>query len=151
MSIINFASWMFLILVVCFTGCDDGPEIVPVSGQVLIDGKPLDFGYVRFLPPHSRLSGGALDADGRFKLSFAKGREGAVLGAHQVEVMAAKHLSDTKIQWYAPKKYASAATSGLTYEVTGPTDNAMLNLTWKGGKPYVETLDGNGQEGSDPY
>ena len=33
--------WFFVLPALLMSlGCDDGPEIVPVSGQVLIDGKP---------------------------------------------------------------------------------------------------------------
>ena len=36
---------------VMLVGCDDGrPQRLKVSGQVLIDGKPLTHGYVRFVP-----------------------------------------------------------------------------------------------------
>jgi hypothetical protein len=144
-STLAFASILLL------AGCDAGPKIVPISGQVLIDGKPLQFGYVRFVPPDSRLSGGALDAEGRFKLTCLKDGDGAVVGKHLVEILSQKPLSDTKIQWLAPKKFADHNTSGLTYEVTGPADNVRFDLTWDGGKPFVEILEGSGQEGASPY
>ncbi len=35
-------------------GCNDGPEVVPVAGQVLIDGKPLPYGTVMFINTGSR-------------------------------------------------------------------------------------------------
>jgi hypothetical protein len=132
-------------------GCDSGPKIVPVSGQVLIDGKPLQFGYVRFIPQDSRLSGGALDAEGRFKLTCLREGDGAVIGRHMVEVLSQKPLSETKIQWLAPKKFADHNTSGLSYEVAGPANNVQFNLTWDGGKPFVEIVEGSGQEGVSPY
>jgi hypothetical protein len=132
-------------------GCDSGPKIVPISGQVLIDGKPLQFGYVRFIPQDSRLSGGALDAQGRFKLTCLREGDGAVIGRHMVEILSQKPLSDTKIQWLAPKKFADHSTSGLSYDVAGPADNVQFNLTWEGGKPYVEIVEGSSQEGASPY
>lgn len=140
----------FALLVVA--GCGDGrPQRVPVSGRVLIDGQPLKFGYVRFIPRGARASGGTLDESGRFVLGCFEVEDGAVLGEHQVEVMAQNPLSETEIRWLAPKKYATYNTSGLTYNVTGPTDSATLELTWKGGKPFVETIVGSAQEGDNPY
>src|SRR5690348_8737102 len=69
-------------------GCGDGrPTRVPVSGQVLIDGKPLTFGYVRFAPADTRASTGSLDSQGHFKLTCFQPGDGAVFGLHQVTVM----------------------------------------------------------------
>lgn len=151
MSNAKYVFLSFSFLLPWIAGCDSSPKVVPISGQVLIDGKPLDFGYIRFLPQQSRLSGSALDSDGRFSLTFGKGKKGAVLGPHQVEILACKPLSDTKLQWYAPKKYSSASTSGLAYNVTGPADDVKFELTWGGAKPFVETIDGGTQEGANPY
>jgi len=42
-------------------GCSDGrPDRVPVSGQVLIDGKPLTCGGVTFIPDGHRASHGTI-------------------------------------------------------------------------------------------
>jgi hypothetical protein len=133
-------------------GCNDGrPERVPVTGMVLIDGQPLKYGYVKFIPQGARASGGGLDENGRFVLGCFAEADGAVRGKHRVEVMAQKPLSDTKMQWFAPKKYSNQATSGLTYEVTEETHDATINLTWDGGKPYVEVVEGSTLEGASPY
>src|SRR5262245_51706742 len=86
-------------------GCSDGrPQRVPVAGQVLIDGRPLRYGYIKFIPQGARASGGGLDENGRFVLGCFEAADGAVLGKHRVEVMAQKTLSETKIEWFAPKK-----------------------------------------------
>jgi hypothetical protein len=133
-------------------GCSDGrPRRVPVAGQVLIDGQPLKHGYVRFIPQGARASGGGLDEQGRFALGCFETSDGAVIGKHRVEVMAQKPLSETKIQWFAPKKYASQSTSGLTYDVTEKTENANFELTWDGAKPFVEVIEGSNLEGANPY
>lgn len=120
-------------------GCGDGrPARVPVSGQVLIDGQPLTYGFVRFLPEGTRGSGGQLDSDGRFALTCFEPNDGATLGMHRVEVYACEALSPTKFKWHAPKKYASYAISGLQQEIKGPNDKLVINLTWEGGRPFVE-------------
>jgi hypothetical protein len=122
------------------TGCGDGrPKRVPVSGQVLIDGKPLTHGYVQFAPGDSRASTGGLDNNGRFVLTCFEMGDGAVTGKHQVAVMSQEAIGQESIKWHAPKKYASAATSGLEQEITGPTDSVKIELTWGSEKgPFVE-------------
>lgn len=111
-------------------GCSQGPTIVPVSGQVLIDGKPLDFGYVRFSCGEGRVSMGKLDKEGRFRLSCYEPGDGAIVGTHRIAVQTHEPIGGTKIKWHAPRKYANYATSGLTEEITEPTDSLIINLTW---------------------
>jgi hypothetical protein len=133
----------FVVLAVCLlaiAGCSDGrPKRVPVSGQVLLDGKPLTHGYIRFSPPDSRASTGSLDSEGKFKLTCFEPGDGVVPGVHQVTVMAQEAIGSETIKWHAPKKYADPVTSGLTQEIKGPTDDVVINLTWDGQKgPFVE-------------
>src|SRR5690606_12406649 len=112
----------------------------------LIDGKPLTDGYIRFVPTDSRVAGGNIDNEGRFKLTCIKEGDGVVIGNHRVEIVGTQPVSDTHVKWLAPKRYAYSNTSGLTCNVTGPTDDATFNLTWDGGAPFVEYV-GDGAEG----
>jgi hypothetical protein len=121
------------------SGCGDGrPTRVPVSGHVLIDGKPLKCGTVRFIPSGHRAAHGALDENGRFTLSCYAENDGAVIGEHKIEVAGFEMVKPTRMRWQAPKKYQDQARSGLTQEITGPTDDIVINLTWDGGKPFDE-------------
>lgn len=122
-------------------GCGDGrPTRLAVSGQVLIDGKPLTYGHIRFVPYGARPSGGKLDENGRFTLSCYGENDGIVPGVHRVEVNAAEPLSDKLVKWHAPKKYFRYTFSGLEQEITESTDSLVIDLTWDGGKPFVEKL-----------
>jgi hypothetical protein len=122
-------------------GCGDGrPERLPVSGQVLIDGQPLTYGYIRFVPEGARPSGGKLDEQGRFTLSCYGENDGIIPGVHRVEVDASESISSKKIKWHTPKKYFRYTTSGLEQTITEPTDSLVIELTWDGGKPFVERL-----------
>jgi hypothetical protein len=134
------ASWLLAALALSgVAGCSDArPARVPVSGRVVIDGKPLTHGNVKFVPSGGRPSSGKVDGEGRFTLTCYDGEDGAIPGAHRVAVSAGKILSDSKMQWFAPKKYADFRTSGLSCEITEPTDNLTIELTWDGGKPFVE-------------
>jgi hypothetical protein len=59
---------------------------------------------------------------------------------HQVEVDASESLSSTKVKWHAPKKYFRYTTSGLTQKIGESTDSLVIELTWDGGKPFVERV-----------
>ncbi|WP_425394985.1 hypothetical protein [Aeoliella sp.] len=136
----NAAGWaLSLAILPAVLGCSDGkPERVPVSGTVLIDGEPLTYGFIKVIPTDGRSAYGRLDAEGRFELTTYEVGDGALLGTHPVEILAEEPLSDTKSKWHAPKKYASHQTSELTVDIDGPVDDLTLELTWDGGKPFVE-------------
>lgn len=123
-------------------GCDDGkPKRVPVSGTVLIDGMPLTTGTVRMYPASGgRPASGQIGPDGGFTITTFQPNDGAVVGNNKVEIQSVEALSDTKLKWHAPKKYATADTSGLTITIEKPTNDLELSITWDGGKPFIETV-----------
>jgi hypothetical protein len=101
-----------------------------VSGQVLIDGKPLTYGFVRFSSGDGRVSMGRIDENGRFRLTCYEPGDGAIVGTHRVAVLTHEIIGDAKVKWHAPQKYANYATSGLTQEISEPTDSIVINLSW---------------------
>jgi hypothetical protein len=121
-------------------GCSDGrPARVPVAGKVLIDGKPVGIGAVRFTPADGRPATGELGPDGSFRLTTFDLADGAVVGTHTVTIHSTEELSPTQLRWNVPKKYQMAGTSGLTQKIDGPTDSLTIELTWGGEKgPIVE-------------
>jgi len=120
-------------------GCGPSrPERVKVSGQVRIDGKPLGGGVIRLYPANARPASARIGADGRFTLKTFEDGDGAVLGTHPVTVTWIEHISDTQRRWRTPKKYDDPNSSGLTATIDGPTDSLTLELTWAGGKPFLE-------------
>jgi hypothetical protein len=120
-------------------GCSDGrPTRVPVSGRVLIDGKPLTLGSVMFVPKGDRPSSGTIDKDGRFTLTCFDKEDGAVVGTHRIAISAVEQVGPGAQKWHAPKKYVDYSKSGLTAEVTGPTNDVLIELSWDGGKPFIE-------------
>lgn len=126
-------------LLLLFAGCGDGrPQRVPVSGLVLIDGAPVTHGTIRFIPNNARASVGNLGSDGHFTLTCFDGLDGAVLGSHRIEVAASEIRGENTLRWHAPKRYADVNTSGLTAEITGPTNDLVINLSWVGGKMFDE-------------
>lgn len=135
-----YLSVLLLALAGGIVGCSDGrPERVPVSGQVFIDGEPLTMGNIKFVPQNARPSAGKIDKNGHFILTCYDGNDGAVRGVHRVQVSANEIISDSKIRWFAPRKYADFRTSDITIEIDEPTDSLVIELAWEGRKgPYVE-------------
>jgi hypothetical protein len=126
---------------VAAVGCSDGrPKRVPVAGRVLIDGKPLTTGSVFFIPANDRAATGQIDSEGRFKLTTFEENDGCVCGKHRVTVNGSQSKGSDAFLWLAPPKYKDPNKSGLDVEITGPTDNLEIKLTWDGGKPFVENL-----------
>jgi hypothetical protein len=121
-------------------GCGDGrPARVPVSGIVFMDGQPLTRGYVKFVPANGRPSVGSISENGEFKLTCYDGNDGAIPGTHRVQVTANRIITNTKIEWHAPSKYADFRTSAIEIEVLEPVDNLKIELTSDGRKyPFVE-------------
>lgn len=117
------------------SGCNNGPQLVPVSGQVMIEDKPLKAGFIRILPNmagKSRAAQGEIGPDGRFTVTTREnGKEipGTYIGEHAVEISAFEYKNKQKI-WYAPYRYADYQTAKLTAKIDGPTDNLQINLVW---------------------
>ena len=124
----------------CAVGCGPGTERVRVAGQVLIDGKPVTKGEITVAPAGKRAAFGTIDSEGRFTLTTYEPGDGTTLGTHSVAVHSGEFLDPMHKMWNVPKKYANLATSGLSLNVDGPTDSAVINLSWDGGKPFVETI-----------
>jgi hypothetical protein len=120
-------------------GCSDGrPTRVPVAGTVTIDGQPLAKAMLTFYPPSGRPSYAKTDAGGAFRLACFEESDGAQLGAHRVSVTAVEQPDPSTMKWLAPKKYSDPNRSGLRYTIDQATEDLKIELTWNGGKPFVE-------------
>jgi hypothetical protein len=132
-------TFSLVMFAIASAGCDGRPDRVPVSGVVLIDGKPLTRGNIKFVPPDGRPSAGSIGQDGKFTLTCYDGADGAIPGTHRVQIASNRIISDSKIEWFAPRTYADFRTSGLEYQIDEPTDNLTIDLTWGSKKgPYIE-------------
>ncbi|WP_146573736.1 hypothetical protein [Botrimarina hoheduenensis] len=108
---------------------------------MLIDGQPLTTAIIRFFPESGRMCGGQVDEEGRFTLSCIKPGDGAVIGTHRVAVIASEPLGGNKFRWHAPKQYADIATSGLTAQIDGPTEDLKIELSWGKKKgPFIDRM-----------
>jgi hypothetical protein len=122
------------LVILLLAGCNRGPLVVPVSGKVLYNGKPLQFGSVTFQPPSGQPAQGEIQHDGTFVLSTYRPNDGAVVGTHKVRVacyesqknLAARSPGEQSLgRLLIPTKYTFFDQSGLTAEVR-PDENAPL-------------------------
>lgn len=142
----------FMVLAI---GCNSRPTCVPVSGKVLIDGKPLERGTITFLPEGGRQSTSDIDKSGNFTLSCFKLGDGAIVGKHRISVSSTESLNteNTVIKWFVPRKYTAPESSGLTEQISVATDAIVIKLSWVGSDqkgPFIERLE-EGAGGEDPF
>ncbi|UUO07368.1 carboxypeptidase-like regulatory domain-containing protein [Blastopirellula sp. J2-11] len=78
---------VFLGLMV-WTGCGGASyDVAPVTGQAMLDGKPLPAACVRFLPQVAGRPASAItDQEGRYELRYTVDSYGAPPGTYRVEI-----------------------------------------------------------------
>jgi hypothetical protein len=105
-----------------------------------LDGKPLTSGTVRFVPAAGRSAKGEIQSDGTFRLGTYGETDGAMIGTHQVAIIAVQTDPDApkdgrmikgnpKVKSLIPKRYMAAATSGLTADVKPGGNEFNFDLT----------------------
>jgi hypothetical protein len=123
-------------------GCagDKRKPVFPVTGQVLVDGKPAENAIVFFhnqeIPP-SRADPrpcAVVGRDGCFRLTTYESDDGAPAGKYRVTVIwtTKSVVGDGDEKNLLPARYMSPNTSGLTATIDeGPTQLAPFRLTRK--------------------
>jgi len=119
---------MLSVVMLSAVGCgDSGPQLVPVTGQVLLEGKPLSFGGVMFQSNSGQPSRGVIDSEGKFYLTTKADGDGAVVGTNKVRISCYQgqkpgSQKDTSVEpslgkLLIPRRYTQYSTSDLTVEV----------------------------------
>ena len=80
---------LFILAGLIATGCSNQPKLVPVSGKVTLNGKPLRNVRVDFHPDpdagtRGKGSTATTDAEGNFSLTYEENSPGAIVGHHRV-------------------------------------------------------------------
>jgi hypothetical protein len=121
-------------------GCAQDTSIASVEGVVRLDGKPLASGTVRFVPTAGRAATGSIQSDGSYTLGTYSDSDGALVGMHQVAIVAYQGLDDARPAYeirtptsksLVPERYSAVGTSGLTFEVKPGGNRADFDLTTK--------------------
>jgi hypothetical protein len=129
-----------LSLLLCLiAGCKNAHELetAPVSGVVLLDGKPLDRGTVTFVPPRGRAAKGEIQPDGKFTLGTYRAADGAIVGPHKAAVLMLRADLQPNVAperdkpiMAIPERYATAEESGLEFAVkAGQSNTFTLELS----------------------
>ena len=92
------------------SGCDKGPELAPVTGVVLLDGKPLPNATIEFQPDDGSPSFATTGEDGSYELMFTRDRKGAMPGKHRISIRTEGNVvdadgSERKVREMLPAKY----------------------------------------------
>lgn len=125
-------------------GCGDDLNVVPVSGRLVVDGKPFPAARINTQPIAADMenpnpgpgSFGVTDQDGRFSLEVATdGQDGAVVGKHRVTIIMEEDAfsDDPTNDAYVPpsrKMPPWFTDQSIILEVPeGGTDSAELKLS----------------------
>jgi hypothetical protein len=126
------AAAISLAIVAATAGCRNANELdtAPVSGRVVLNGKPLSRGSVTFVPNRGRVANGDIQPDGTFELSTYRSGDGAIVGSHKAAVLILRPDIDPAVGperdkplMLIPPRYATAEESGLKYEVKAGQNN----------------------------
>lgn len=126
-------SVLLCLVAVSLSACNRGPHMVPVKGEVLLDGKPVEGAAVLFTPEAGgRPADGVTDKDGKFSLQTYEPGDGAPVGKYKVAIVGMRmtgiqatadglsgEVDPGKVReiWFVPKKYSTPESSGLEAEV----------------------------------
>jgi hypothetical protein len=144
--------WLLVpVLLIIGCGRDDKwvqgrPPVYPTSGQVLLDGEPVEKATVVFQPVDANGKPGTAltDARGYFQAETFESGDGLTAGTHRVSIRKV-HMADRdgniveavvddggglKEKHFLPEKYANVETAGIevTIEATGQNELQPFNL-----------------------
>src|SRR5262245_2354748 len=111
--------WIVFLAMLC-ASCARSPDLHPVRGAVLVDGKPAAGAIITFHrandPDKTNLPHAVVQTDGTFALSTLGGQDGALAGRYLVTIIykkKGKSGDDDDDTWLIDKKYLAPQTSGL--------------------------------------
>ena len=125
----------FLLVLATTVGCNRGPKMVPVTGTVRLNGRPLEFGVITFQPPAGQPAQGDIQTDGTFTLSTYKLNDGAIVGKHKVRIACYETQRPGTVKGpgeqslgklLIPEKYTFFDQSGFTAEVSADRNEPFV-------------------------
>lgn len=97
---------LVLLILLATAGCSTKIRLAEVGGTVTRAGKPQANVWVQFAPAAGgRPAEGRTNSEGRYKLDYSRGRQGAPLGRHRVTVMTGGDI-DSEGNEVTPRKAA---------------------------------------------
>lgn len=110
-----------------------GESLLPVSGKVSVNGKPLTTGSVSFRPdqgnPTQHQPNGVIDADGNYELVVPPARKGAPPGRYKVLIFALDDPQPGKpLKSFIDMKYSDESTTPVKLEVVANPEPGRYDL-----------------------
>lgn len=125
--------WIFLLAIAC-QGCgQQGLPLTKVSGNVTLDGSPLEGAQVTFEPVSGeRPSFGITNSSGNYSLKFTQDRPGGLPGEHIIRIST----------WTAPTEQSGKWTEGTTEKIPAyyndkAKDSTDMRQTLKGSSTTI--------------
>lgn len=120
---------LLLFLAVALAGCGTGDGLMPITGEVNYQGKPLEYGTVTFVSPRTRQATAEI-ADGKIvNVTTKKSNDGLAPGEYRVTITAldrSEKYRDTMVPpSLIPRKYADYSTSELTATIRAGEANEL--------------------------
>lgn len=133
-----FVGVLAMTSVLCCWGCtgggSDGPKLVPATGTVYYNDKPIAGATVTFMVEKSPIATGITNAEGKFVLSTG-GRPGAPLGEAKVGIAKAGAAAEDRKQM-TPEDMAKMAQQQMQMRTPEPKPEIPL----KYGNPETSNL-----------
>lgn len=142
------AAWVLatcLSAAVLASGCERPSLLVPVTGRVLLDGRPLPSGVVQFQPAAGQAASGQIAEDGSFILSRNARGDGVPPGTYRVAVISYDPTATTDAveNLRVPVKYTRFGSSGIEFTVfPGAVDPLVIQLVSDGNDHAGSSADG---------
>ncbi|WP_437206761.1 carboxypeptidase-like regulatory domain-containing protein [Planctomicrobium sp. SH664] len=141
-----FVLFVFSFFISALAGCrtekpTDRPNVVPTTGTVTLNGKPVSMAEVTFMNMEAQRTGfGMTDENGNFFLTTFENADGVVPGEQAVAIRRVDIIDKTpenakasggengdgrrvEVKWIIPEKYSSFQKSGLTVSVREGQEN----------------------------
>lgn len=129
---------LLVILVACIVsgGCNRGPTLVPATGRVTLNGKPLETGAIMVQPTAGPAAQAKINPDGTFTLGTFKPGDGAIVGPATVRIFCRKDITPPggEQAWgpsLIPERYNRFDTSGLTADIKAGMPPLEISLSSK--------------------
>lgn len=130
----------YVLIALASGGCGRSPRLVPVSGTITVDGKPLETGSLFVAPEGGRAAAARIGPKGRFTLSTWREGDGVVPGIHRVEIKASERLDNARIRWLVPRAVRDLATTPLRLDASVATDSATISIDTQGQPADIEAV-----------
>lgn len=132
---LSWWAYLSMALLIAAAGCGRRVVLVPVEGQVMLDGQPLGGNAAIMMQPAAGPAArGRIDAEGRFRMGTFRPGDGVPPGKVAVRVASSTQPSTDSedvplLGSRIPEKYGDCQSSGITLDVTSGMGPVTIELS----------------------